>query len=313
MLCLLRNLRDGDHFEFAALWLTLASVEIEGLSFHKGSPLPLNGNGWSPTRVTRFVQGFATSTGPVRVDTDSGEGFLKALGNPEGPHALACELVGSMLADWMGLATFDFSLIQVTEDDEIPFAKGGKAEPGMAFISRAEKGFPWGGDAKILRSIANPLDITGLVVLDTWILNDDRYAPDGQKENRDNVFFIESQEDRNRIQIVAMDFTHAFRHGADINRRVSFIERIQDDRIYGLFPGFRNFLNRDEAKRLLGMLEGFDRATAEGIISRIPLGWDVDRDGRSALSTLITERAHFLPRYFESKLWVDQLALEEHT
>jgi hypothetical protein len=33
--------------------------------------------------------------GTARVDTDLGEGYIKALGNPEGPHILACELIGS--------------------------------------------------------------------------------------------------------------------------------------------------------------------------------------------------------------------------
>jgi len=134
--------------------------------------VPLHGNGWRPTQVTRFVQGIGTSTGPARVDTDLGEGYFKGLGNPEGPHALACEFVGSMLADWLGLTTLDYALVQVTEDDEIPFLKGGRVLPGLAFISRAEPGgFNWGGNAKELKSIINPQEISGLVVMDTWTLN----------------------------------------------------------------------------------------------------------------------------------------------
>jgi hypothetical protein len=130
--------------------------------------VPLHGNGWKPTRITRFIKGFATATGVARVDTDLGEGYLKALGNPEGPHALACELVGSMLADWLGLSTLDFSLIEVTEVDEIPFPRGGRATPGPAFISRAERGgFPWGGTENELRSISNLHDVSSLVVMDT--------------------------------------------------------------------------------------------------------------------------------------------------
>lgn len=275
--------------------------------------MPLNGNGWRPTRFTRVVQSIGTSTGPVRVDTDSGEGYLKALGNPEGPHALACELVGTMLADWMGLTTFDFPLMEITEDDEIPFAKGGRAAPGPGFISRAEDGFNWGGGAKQLRTIVNPLEITGLVVLDTWTLNDDRYAPDARKANRDNVFFIKSKRVAGGVQLVAMDFTHAFRHGQDINRRLCFIERVRDDRIYGRFPEFRSFLNREEVKRVSEMLQKFDMATAEEIIRIIPRAWEVDRDGRSALATLITERAHFIAERFESILWPEQLELNGGT
>jgi hypothetical protein len=275
--------------------------------------LPLNGNGWKPTRVTRLVQSFATSTGPVRVDTDSGEGFLKALGNPEGPHALACELVGSMLADWMGLTTFDFSIVQLTDGDEIPFASGGRAAPGPAFISRAEDGFPWGGDVKQLRSIANPLEINGLVVLDTWTLNEDRYAPDGRRVNRDNVFFIKTAGRGGSVRIVAMDFTHAFRHGQDINRKLRFIERIKDKRIYGLFPEFKSFLNREEVRRLSKVLQTFKPEIAEQIVRAIPRAWHVDQDGRSALATLINERAHFIAEHFELILWPEQLKFEGGT
>jgi hypothetical protein len=275
--------------------------------------LPLNGNGWKPTRITRFVKNFATSTAPVRVDTDGGEGYLKALGNPEGPHALACELVGTILADWMGLTTFDFSLIEVSGDDEIPFANGGKAIPGPGFISRAEEGFNWGGDAKQLRSIANPLEINGLVVLDTWVLNYDRCAPDRRRPNRDNVFFIKAPGKAGSVRIVAMDFTHAFRQGQDINRRLSFIERIRDEKVYGLFPEFKNLLNREELRRLSKMLDNFNGATAEAIIRNIPSAWEVDREGRSALATLITERAHFVAHYLESKLFPEQLEFEGGT
>jgi hypothetical protein len=275
--------------------------------------VPLNGNGWNPTRIVRFVRSFATSTGPVRVDTDSGEGYLKALGNPEGPHALACELVGNMLADWLGLSTFDYSLIEVTEDDEIPFANGQRAAPGPGFISRAEEGFNWGGDTKQLRSIINPREITGLVLLDTWVLNSDRYSPDGTRVNRDNVFFIKSHQEGSGDRLVSMDFTHAFRNGQDINRRLGFVGRIQDTKIYGRFPEFRDLLSRDEARRLSGLLEGFDVPAAEAIVGNIPPAWEVDNDGRSALVTLIVRRARFVAEHFESELWPEQPGLEGGT
>ena len=271
--------------------------------------MPLNGNGWRPTRYTGFIENFATSTRPVRIETDVGEGFLKALGNPEGPHALACELIGSMLADWMGLTTFDFAIMELGEDDEIPFAKGGRAAPGPGFISRSVEGFNWGGDVKQLRSISNPLEITGLVVLDTWTLNYDRRSPDGRRVNRDNVFFIKSDEKPGAIRLVAMDFTHAFRLGQDINRKLGFIERVQDTKIYGLFPEFRAFLDRLEVNRLRELLQTFSRATADEFVEMIPTAWDVDRTGRSALSTLITERAHFVADHIESWLWPEQFVL----
>src|SRR4029077_16711675 len=91
----------------------------------------------------------------------------KALGNPEGPHVLACEWVGTHLARRLGLPTFDFALLDVTTEDEIPLARGGKAQPGPAFITRKERGGPWGGGKRALRRLDAPRAITRLVVLDT--------------------------------------------------------------------------------------------------------------------------------------------------
>lgn len=48
------------------------------------------------------------------MDTDEGEGFLKTLGNSEGPNVLACEWIGTLLADWFGLRTLEHSIIWVT-------------------------------------------------------------------------------------------------------------------------------------------------------------------------------------------------------
>ena len=86
---------------------------------------------WRPTTVRRFIKSFPTSVCTALVETDAGPGYLKAMGNPEGPHVLACEWVGTQLAKRLGLSTFDFALIAVTPEDEIPFAKGGKPSPGQ--------------------------------------------------------------------------------------------------------------------------------------------------------------------------------------
>ncbi|MGD0830951.1 MAG: HipA family kinase [Terracidiphilus sp.] len=244
------------------------------------------------------------------MDTDLGEGYIKALGNPEGPHALACEFVGSILADWLGLTTLDFSLVEVSGDDEIPFLKGGKALPGPAFISRLEpSGFPWGGTAKQLRSVINPHEISGLVVIDTWTLNYDRHAPDGRRVNRDNVLLIQCGK---KERLLAMDFTHAFRHEGKIDKRLSFSEKIRDAKVYGLFPEFIKFLDREHVRQFAARLAQFRGAVAEETINLVPRAWDVNQEGRSAWAKLITERAHFVSETLELALW-PQLELEGGT
>jgi hypothetical protein len=261
----------------------------------------------------RFIQSFGTATGVAIVDTDLGEGYLKALGNPEGPHALACELVGSMLAEWLGLSTLDFSLVELTDDDEIPFLRGGSASPGPAFVSRAEpKGIPWDGTVGGLRGITNSHEISGLVVLDTWLLNCDRHAPDGRRVNRDNVFLIQSPGGTRDVQLRAIDFTHTFTCGGEINRRLGFIEKFRDERVYGLFPEFTGFLDREEVRRFANLLSQFPLRVAEDIIAAVPQAWGVDHQARSAWATMITERAHFISENIEAMLW-PQMQLEGGT
>jgi hypothetical protein len=266
--------------------------------------VPFNGSGWTPQSVTRFIQSYGTATGTARVDTDLGEGFIKALGNPEGPHVLACELVGSMLADWLGLSTLDFSVIEVVEDDEIPLLKGGRATPGPAFISRAEAtGFPWGGSVDELKTVHNSSDISGLVVLDTWILNCDRYAPQGRRMNRDNVFFVQYPGGRKDVLLKAIDFTHAFTCGREINRRLGFIDNVQDDNIYGLFPEFESFVDRDQVRRFSTRLGQFSRETADEFIARVPQAWEVNDEARGAWASMLSGWARFVSETIEARLW----------
>jgi hypothetical protein len=128
--------------------------------------------------------------------------------------------------------------------------------------------------------------------------------------NRDNVFFIQSPEKKSGLQLVAMDFTHAFRRGQDINRKLDFIEHTRDDKIYGLFPEFEGLLDREKIMLLATTLSGFKRATADEIVGTIPPAWEVDIGGRSALANLITQRAHFLAERIELILWPKRTQLE---
>jgi hypothetical protein len=254
----------------------------------------------------RFVQSFPSAAATARVDTDLGEGFIKALGNPEGPHILACELVGSLLADWLGLPTLNFALVYVTAEDEIPFFRGGNAAAGPAFISRDEpKGFPWGGDEDLLQYVHNRPDISGLVVLDTWILNCDRYAPNGTRVNRDNVFFVQYPGSK-RVLLKAMDFTHAFTCGWEMTPRIRFIDKVMDEQVYGLFPEFKGSLDREEIRRFGARLTQFTADVASAFLRRVPREWQVGNEARSAWAAMITERAQFVAGTIENKLWPQQ-------
>src|SRR5687768_3138982 len=101
----------------------------------------------------RFEEAFDTSVGTSIVVTDAGKAYLKAMGNRGGPHALASEWVGTRLADWFALPTFDYALLTLEEDDEIPLPRGHRATPGPAFVTRQHSGNTWGGDSASLGTL----------------------------------------------------------------------------------------------------------------------------------------------------------------
>ncbi|MEZ4411300.1 MAG: hypothetical protein R3A52_33185 [Polyangiales bacterium] len=158
-----------------------------------------------------------TSTRPAKVVTDAGQAMVKLLGNPQGPHALAREWVGTRVAAWLGLPTFDMAMIEYTGDppiEEVP------ATAGPAIVLRFVEGHVWDETAEGLARCP-PEQIAGLVVADTWLRNDDRYGPPSAarpaRVNPRNVFIAFTDDDR-RDDLVAMDFTDALRLDRGLSR-----------------------------------------------------------------------------------------------
>lgn len=212
------------------------------------------------------------------------------------PHKLACELVGTQLAQWLGLQVFEFAILDVKPDDEIPLKSGGLAMPGPAFATRAHRGIEWSGAKRVLGRLENPDDISRLVVLDTWTLNWDRYAPSDMKKRArpDNVFLSGENATRGRFRLIAMDQTECFADGPELTARISNIPRIQDERVYGLFPAFIQCMNREVVRAASAKLGTMNRSTIKSFTDRIPREWDVNARLRGALSDLIVSRAAFL-------------------
>jgi hypothetical protein len=256
--------------------------------------MPWQANGWIPTTVTRHIRSLATSTGVAIVDTDCGEGFLKSLGNPEGPHVLGCEFVGSLLADWIGLATLDFAIVQVMEDDEIPLGTGGYAVAGPAFISRSVTGTSWGGDVESLQNAANAEDVTRLVIFDTWVRNCDRYRPQPQRCNLDNVFCVHRPENARHPVLTAIDHTHTFTCGREITKALGHIDVIQDPMVYGAFPAFFTLWNLAAEAAIRERLQDMDLAKAQEFVSMVPFAWLPDQEVRAVWARFIHRRAEFL-------------------
>jgi hypothetical protein len=260
---------------------------------------------WRPTQIHRFIDHWDTGTQVIRVATDLGDGYLKAMGNPEGEHVLACEWVGTQLARWFGLPTFDFGVVEVTLDIDLPFARSGKAIPGPAFITRAEVGEPWGGEPRELNQLVNPQDLNRLVVFDTWTRNCDRYSEkdDGSlRINRNNVFLSE-EAPAGQLLLRAMDHSHCFTCGRPISPKLAEIDKTHDDRVYGLFPEFRPYLQRGAVTLAVADLCRLDRATARQMTQTIPGQWDVDARARTALEDFLLRRASYLADRILTLLW----------
>lgn len=266
---------------------------------------------WHPKEILRFIKAFPTSACTALVETDAGPGYLKAIGSDEGEHTLACEWVGSQLARWFGLSTFEFAIVDVNRFVEIKFQNGNLAKEGPAFISRAERGDKWSGMANQLRQLVNPEQLTRLVVFDTWTLNCDRHStPSFGKtgKNRvkyDNVFLSENAPD-GELRLIAMDHTHCFTCGRELTHRVRHDDTIKDARVFGLFPEFRPFLDRKEAKRAVGQLGKVGRSIVQEMTKTIPRQWQVSADARSALEDLILRRAGFVADTIERRIWPQQ-------
>jgi hypothetical protein len=263
---------------------------------------------WNPTTIKRFIKAFPTSACTAQVETDAGKGYIKALGGPEGPHTLACEWIATQLAKWFGLSTFDFAIILVTDADEIPFYKGGKAQVGPAFITRAESGEPWSGSEKQLDKLINPQDISRLVVFDTWTLNCDRHSWPADSKigkprvKRNNVFLSEEAPER-QLLLKAMDHTHCFTCGRPLSRRLRNIDNIKDSRIFGLFPEFWKYLDRGQIRLAASDLRKINRTDVVRMTKDIPMEWEVTTETLDALTDLVVGRAAYVADSIEGQLW----------
>ncbi len=254
---------------------------------------------WHPKCITQFVEARKSSTQVVIVKTDAGRAFLKAMGNPEGEHALACDWVGTQLAKWFGLPTLDQAIVEVDEFVEIRFLNGNLAQLGPALVTRALKGDSWSGEPRQLKKLRNQDDISRLVVFDTWILNRDRHS--ANRQNRDNVFL---SAESNPLELLAIDHTHCFGTlGGELTECVANIANCRDSAVYGLFPEFKRFLRKGVVSQCVKQLGRIDESTVQRILADIPGEWQVSEKAKGALISFVLQRAAFVAATILEKLW----------
>ena len=276
---------------------------------------PSEGARWQPTTFLRFEEALDTSMGTARIVTDAGRAYVKPMGNRQGPHQLACEWVATQLARWFGLPTFEYALMSIdAEVDEIPFFRGGYASSGPAFVTKAAPGHPWGGSQEELGELINPGDVGQLVVFDTWVSNCDRHPPDltVRRPNYDNVFLEHLPGSGNHnVRLVAMDHSHCFTCGRDLDERVPHIQRVKDDRLYGLFPGFVAYVQQEDVEAAVERLKKVDGELVTRTVASIPDAWEVTTKAKFALMDFLVRRAQFVSERILSRIaracWPDRL------
>lgn len=257
---------------------------------------------WAPTRIKRVIKVLTgPSTCPVHAMTDAGEAIVKLLGNPQGPHALAREWIGTRVAAWLGLPTFDMALVAYDGNLLIP---GISPTSGPSIAFRFTHGRVWSGSAEDLRACA-PAQIAGIAVIDTWLRNDDRYGPpvEGRpaRINERNVYIADAPE-----RLVAMDFTDALRldrgASATLSPRLSNIAYVRDETVYGALPDFVPYLGEAALEPFLQRLGEVSPEVMARIVGEVPRAWDVSDAVRSAVVTFLIDRAAYLRRHLVANL-----------
>ena len=256
---------------------------------------------WQPEVIISLIEAKPTGSSILRVETDKGEAFLKAMGAACGPHVLACELVGTLLARRLGLRTLDFVVFEVPADLDLRFADGRPVEAGPGFLTRAEAHQVWSGDESELDQLENGEDVGLLVVFDTWTMNCDRFRPGNgarERQNKDNVFFSKESVQRGKFLLKAIDHGCCF----TCEREVTATElhrTMDDERLYGLFPGFVSHTSRE---RLLGAAVNavaVAQSDVEDMILQIPRQWQIDDAARQVWRDWIGHRAKLVRRIIE--------------
>ena len=212
---------------------------------------------WDATTIVGELRQLRTNSLVVVVETDRGQGYLKAANAAGNPHDLVCELVGTELARFLGVATFDYAIIRVPEPAPFRLHGNPRVHPGYGFITRSSIGDQWSGQLSELRRVENVADFGRMVALDTWTLNCDRYRPPvsgrSARVNYGNVYLGRQEQPSRKLNLLAIDHGHCFK--CDYDLTPAYLSGRENDReLYGLFPEFVSVARKDDA------LEAADRA-----------------------------------------------------
>ena len=170
---------------------------------------------------------------------------------------------------------------------------------------------PWNESPHLLTRIDNPQDISWLVVFDTFACNYDRYYPRvvaGEIQphrNARNVFLSEDGA-TGRFRLRVYDHTLCEYALMDAPGGSHWLGKIEDPTVFGLFPAFKNHLDREQVKSAAAKLGMLDSATIQAIIGTVPRQWIQSPDTPTNWGTFISRRAAFVARTIELRLFPQQ-------
>lgn len=261
---------------------------------------------WQPTTVERVIRVLETSTRPIVCELDDGaRAFIKVMGNPEGPSALACEWIGTGAARLLGLPVFDVAIPDYPEELCVQLDHGLLPLPGPCFATRSVAGSSWDGRGAMLDALEHPEHIPGLVVVDTWLRNPDRYLlRAGQvRRNLRNVFLREEGVPRGSFRLLAIDHTHVIRQDGDLVTHSLRIDCERETMIYGLFPEFVNRMDREDLEPFIRRLGHLSQSNdIDELVRRTPKEWLPDGQVRQDLPGFLKRRASHVARFIDDAL-----------
>lgn len=257
---------------------------------------------WDATTIVGELRQLRTNSLVVVVETDRGQGYLKAAYAAGNPHDLVSELVGTELARFLGITTFDYAIIRVPEPAPFRLHGNPKIHPGYGFITRSSTGDQWSGELSELRRVENVSDFGRMVALDTWTLNCDRYRPSvagrSARVNYGNVYLARQKQPSRKLNLLAIDHGHCFKCDYDLTPAY-LLGRVNDRELYGLFPEFVGVARKDDAFAAADRAANLQEGELSAILDFVPPDWHLSNSSRDALSGMILQRAKTLRSVLE--------------
>jgi len=216
---------------------------------------------------------------------------------------LISEYVAGQLAIELGLEIPPFD--RVTLSDETLCRELGAAS-SIAFASKFISGqHPWYGNPVTLRQIINPEMMTGIIVLDTWLLNRDRFSKECELPLRTqspayrNVFLSRIGPETGALKLYAIDQTHCFEGDIFQLCTQSAVPWLESRELFGNFPSWRDYITVSAIDEYCHKLQSLHPGAAASILRRVPGDWRISQDDVRRISDWIMRRAEFLGRHLK--------------